>query len=48
MKVNTVGYFEIQSSNPERDKEFYSSLFNWAFIKKKIALSSITELKPTL
>ena len=35
MKVNTVGYFEIQSSNPGSDKEFYSSLFNRAFIKNE-------------
>ena len=47
MKVNAIGYFEIQSSSPERDKEFYSSLFNWALLKMKISLSSITELKPT-
>ena len=33
MKVNTVGYFEIQSSNPEREKGFYSSLFGWTFTK---------------
>ena len=35
MKVNTVSYFEIQSSNPERDMEFYFSLFNRAFIKNE-------------
>jgi len=33
MKVNTVGYFEIQSSNPKREIEFYSSLFGWTFTK---------------
>lgn len=33
MKVNTIGYFEIQSSNPEREKGFYSSLFGWTFEK---------------
>ncbi|HEY0670236.1 MAG TPA: VOC family protein [Sphingobacteriaceae bacterium] len=33
MKLNTIGYFEIQSSNPEREKQFYSSLFGWTFTK---------------
>lgn len=33
MKVNTIGYFEIQSSNPEREKAFYSTLFGWTFAK---------------
>jgi hypothetical protein len=33
MKVNTIGYFEIQSSNPEREKAFYSCLFGWKFIR---------------
>lgn len=33
MKVNTIGYFEIQSSNPEREKTFYSALFGWTFAK---------------
>lgn len=33
MKVNTIGYFEIQSSNPEREKAFYSALFGWTFTK---------------
>ena len=32
MKVNTVGYFEIQSSNPERDKQFYASLGQGYFL----------------
>lgn len=33
MKVNTIGYFEIQSSYPEREKAFYSTLFGWTFAK---------------
>lgn len=33
MKLNTIGYFEIQSSNPEREKQFYNSLFGWTFTK---------------
>mmetsp|Transcript_2185 Transcript_2185/g.3647 ORF Transcript_2185/g.3647 Transcript_2185/m.3647 type:complete len:103 (+) Transcript_2185:33-341(+) len=27
--MNIVGYFEIQSSNPERECKFYSSVFGW-------------------
>jgi hypothetical protein len=27
----TVGYFEIQSSNPERDVAFYGKVFGWKF-----------------
>ncbi|HEV7782957.1 MAG TPA: VOC family protein [Chitinophagaceae bacterium] len=33
--MNTVGYFEIQSSDPARDIEFYSSLFDWKFIREE-------------
>lgn len=33
MKVNTIGYFEIQSSNPEREKAFYAKIFGWSFIR---------------
>ena len=33
--MNTVGFFEIQSSNPARDIEFYSTLFGWKFIKQE-------------
>jgi predicted enzyme related to lactoylglutathione lyase len=29
--MNTIGHFEIQSSNPERDIEFYKSAFGWTF-----------------
>jgi len=33
--MNTIGFFEIQSSNPARDIEFYSTLFGWKFIKQE-------------
>jgi len=29
--MNTVGYFEIQSSDPERDTRFYADVFGWSF-----------------
>ena len=31
--MNTIGYFEIQSSNPSRDIAFYKAVFGWKFIK---------------
>ncbi|MEB3789912.1 VOC family protein [Acinetobacter sp. IK40] len=31
--MNTVAYFEIQSSNPQRDVHFYQSAFDWHFEK---------------
>jgi hypothetical protein len=31
--VNTIGYFEIQSSEPARDILFYSLVFGWKFVK---------------
>ncbi|CAH0995502.1 hypothetical protein EMA8858_01625 [Emticicia aquatica] len=31
--MNTIGYFEIQSSNPARDAKFYESVFGWKFMK---------------
>ena len=31
--MNTIGYFEIQSSDPKRDVEFYKNVFGWDFIK---------------
>ena len=31
--MNIIGYFEIQSSNPEREVEFYKKVFGWIFIK---------------
>lgn len=33
--MNSIGYFEIQSSHPEREKNFYSTLFGWKFIKEE-------------
>ncbi len=33
--MNTIGYFEIQSSNPEREISFYKKVFGWAFIKEE-------------
>jgi predicted enzyme related to lactoylglutathione lyase len=31
--MNTVAYFEIQSSNPARAAEFYRAVFGWIIIK---------------
>jgi len=33
--MNTIGYFEIQSSTPEREIKFYTSVFGWNFIKEE-------------
>jgi hypothetical protein len=33
--MNTIGYFEIQSSKPEREISFYEKLFGWNFIKEQ-------------
>jgi predicted enzyme related to lactoylglutathione lyase len=33
--MNTVGYFEIQSSEPERDIKFYKEVFGWEFIREE-------------
>ncbi len=32
--MNTVGYFEIQSSNPKREITFYENVFGWTFIRE--------------
>ncbi len=32
--MNTIGYFEIQSSDTERDVKFYENVFAWKFIKE--------------
>ena len=32
--MNTIGYFEIQSSDPGRDIRFYNAVFEWKFIKQ--------------
>lgn len=31
--MNTIGYFEIQSSEPSREVKFYEAVFGWKFIK---------------
>ena len=33
--MNTLGYFEIQSSKPARDVLFYKTVFGWKFIKEE-------------
>ncbi len=33
--MNTIGYFEIQSSETARDIRFYESVFGWKFIKEE-------------
>lgn len=33
--MNTIAYFEIQSSHPKRDMDFYQSVFGWKFIKEE-------------
>ena len=33
--MNTIGYFEIQSSTPEREIKFYKAIFDWIFIKEE-------------
>ena len=33
--MNTIGYFEIQSSLPEREIKFYQAVFKWKFIKEE-------------
>jgi hypothetical protein len=32
--MNTIGYFEIQSSQPDREIIFYQSVFGWKFIRE--------------
>ena len=32
--MNTIGYFEIQSSQPAREVKFYHAVFGWKFIKE--------------
>ncbi|MBE7173220.1 MAG: VOC family protein [Williamsia sp.] len=32
--MNTIGYFEIQSSDPGRDTRFYETIFGWKFIRQ--------------
>lgn len=33
--MNTIAYFEIQSSQPERSMEFYRQVFSWRFVKQE-------------
>jgi predicted enzyme related to lactoylglutathione lyase len=33
--MNTIGYFEIQSSDPQREVKFYSEVFGWKFIREE-------------
>ncbi len=33
--MNTVGYFEIQSSEPTRELRFYQTVFEWKFIREE-------------
>ena len=33
--MNTVGYFEIQSSNPQREIGFYEGVFSWKFFREE-------------
>lgn len=33
--MNTIGYFEIQSSDTDRDIKFYESVFGWKFVKEE-------------
>ena len=32
--MNTIGFFEIQSSDPARDIAFYKAVFDWKFIRQ--------------
>jgi uncharacterized protein len=32
--MNTIGYFEIQSSDPAREIKFYENIFGWKFSKE--------------
>lgn len=33
--MNTIGYFEIQASEPEKIAEFYANVFGWNFAEQK-------------
>src|SRR5215213_8243124 len=33
--MNTIGYFEIQSSDPQREVEFYKNVFGWKFAREE-------------
>ncbi|KAA6329305.1 hypothetical protein EZS27_021874 [termite gut metagenome] len=34
--MNIIAYFEIQSSNPQREIEFYKTVFDWNFVKEEL------------
>jgi len=34
--MNTIGYFEIQSSDPGREIKFYESVFGWKFTMENL------------
>lgn len=34
--MNTIGYFEIQSSDPSRDISFYEAVFGWKFFREEL------------
>jgi predicted enzyme related to lactoylglutathione lyase len=34
--MNKIGYFEIQSSDPKREIQFYKTVFGWKFIKEEL------------
>ena len=33
--MNTIGYFEIQSSDLKREINFYGKVFSWRFIREE-------------
>lgn len=33
--MNTIGYFEIQASEPKKLVDFYKTIFGWNFIKEE-------------
>ena len=33
--MNTIGFFEIQSSDPGRDVKFYQAVFGWKFTRQE-------------
>jgi uncharacterized protein len=34
--MNTIGYFEIQSSDLKREIKFYQTIFGWTFFKEEL------------
>ena len=34
--MNTIGYFEIQSSDLKREIKFYETIFDWKFIREEL------------